>query len=159
MIHTIFGGQPPAEVDENLWQSGYPLNGDQLKPDGFDVLVLCSEELQVEPDEAAEQFPGVKVIAAPFEDTGDRDVFPEILRTAGAAARKVVAELSAGRRVLVTCTQGRNRSGLVSALALVLSKGMTGAEAMERVKQARRNALTNPLFAEYLAWKKPRSRR
>ncbi len=48
-------------------------------------------------------------------------------------------------RVLVTCMQGRNRSGLVSALMLI-RLGATADAAIRSIRRARVNALTNEQF-------------
>jgi hypothetical protein len=58
--------------------------------------------------------------------------------------------LAAGRRVLSTCWQGWNRSGLVSAMGLHLRLGISGAEAVSIVQKGRRQALCNQLFCEML---------
>lgn len=71
-------------------------------------------------------------------------------RTAQYAADWVVEMFEAGRRVLVTCAAGRNRSGLVSALALMKRRGLSGEEAVARVQAMRKDALTNESFAEYV---------
>ena len=65
-----------------------------------------------------------------------------------------VAELGArlvaqGHRVLSHCGMGLNRSALVAGLILV-SGGMTGQQAVERLRARRRGALFNELFARYL---------
>jgi protein-tyrosine phosphatase len=148
-IACIFHGQPPAEVAPGLWQSGYPLNPRALSDEGFDLLVLCSEELQGEDA----NFP-VDVLRAPMSDTEDAEDFPRNLRQAYRAALEVAEALGQGKKVLVTCTSGRNRSGLVSSLALMMHQGITGAEAMAKVRAVRHRALTNRLFARYLEWKR-----
>ena len=62
-------------------------------------------------------------------------------------AQRVARRVRRGRGVLVTCAQGRNRSGLVSCITLHLLTGMRGAEAVAHVKRMRgRLACTNPQF-------------
>jgi protein-tyrosine phosphatase len=65
-------------------------------------------------------------------------------------AEAVCEALNAGRRVLVRCYHGYNRSGLVIAHALV-RQGSSAEEAI-RLIRARRSpwALHNELFVEYL---------
>lgn len=54
-------------------------------------------------------------------------------------------------RVLVHCWGGKNRSGLITALTLMrLEKGLTGEQAIARVKAVRKGALANEHFCEYL---------
>ena len=72
------------------------------------------------------------------------------VRVYESVASRVVAYLTAGHTVLVHCWGGRNRSGLVVALALRRWEGISGAEAYARVRQAKSDALRNPVFAEFL---------
>ena len=126
------------------------------------MLVLCAREYQP-PHELPPQmdgipgfrqaspFPGVKTVYAPNDDYGAWPPEREDLAQALRAARQVAQALKLERKVLVTCWQGRNRSGLVSALALHLHLGCSGLEAIRIVKKARRGALTNPQFNEVLS--------
>lgn len=54
-----------------------------------------------------------------------------------------------GHRVLSHCGMGYNRSALVAALVL-MRLGMSGPEAVRRLRACRRGALFNDRFAEYL---------
>jgi hypothetical protein len=63
----------------------------------------------------------------------------------------VVTGVAAGRRVLVACAGGRNRSGLVLGLALRELLGCSGAEALRLVQLRREDALNNETFARHLA--------
>src|SRR6478609_5242104 len=66
------------------------------------------------------------------------------------AAEQVADAVRDGRRVLVRCSGGLNRSGLVVASALV-RLGHPPADAIALVRAARGPwALTNPRFASYL---------
>ena len=65
-------------------------------------------------------------------------------------AQRVADAVRDGRRVLVRCSGGLNRSGMVVASALV-GLGRTPDEAITQVRQARGPwALTNPGFVAYL---------
>lgn len=68
------------------------------------------------------------------------------------AARIVAKHYIDGKKILVSCMQGRNRSGLVSALAIVAITGMTGGEACAMVRERRKGAqaLTNDHFVRFL---------
>ena len=48
------------------------------------------------------------------------------------------------------CAQGRNRSGLVSALIAARVLGLTGTEAMAHVRERVPEAITNEAFAAWL---------
>jgi protein-tyrosine phosphatase len=70
------------------------------------------------------------------------------------ASNAVAGYLRRGKRVLVTCQAGINRSALVAGLAMVKAYGYTGEHALREVQANRRSAdhlaLCNPAFAEYL---------
>lgn len=102
---------------------------------GFDVLVLCAREYQPE----AKAFPGVEVAHAPFDDRA-RLSKQELLVPVG-AARKVARRIREGKRVLVTCQMGRNRSAFVAALALHFVTGRPGIQCANRVRTRRRDIL------------------
>ena len=84
----------------------------------FDVIVLAAMEFQ------DVDLPGYEVIRVPLDDSGPPPSLEEqaiIRQTASRIARRV----RAGKRVLVTCHQGRNRSGVIAGLALV-DLGLSG---------------------------------
>lgn len=128
----------------NLWQGSAPPTGPALARAGFSVLIRCADEYQ--PDKR--EFPGVAVVHAPFDDT-EKPTHAE-LRQANRGARATILSVSRGRKTLVTCMAGRNRSGLVSALALRSLLPCTGREAALLVRLARKNALSNPTFFRIL---------
>jgi protein-tyrosine phosphatase len=66
------------------------------------------------------------------------------------AARRVSRALRRGRRVLLLCVRGRNRSGLLAALAMSYLTGASGRECARRVSRARHMALTNQAFGVLL---------
>jgi protein-tyrosine phosphatase len=115
----------------------------------YQVIVLVSDEYQ--PPSTA--FPGVRVRRFPFNDVPNPS--PQDFDIAWQAAEAVARDLALGRRVLVTCRMGRNRSGLVAALALHILTGASGAEVLDIVSSRRRDALgvkaiSNPAFQQYL---------
>jgi len=129
-----------------LWQGSAPPLGSHVALAGFHTLVLCAAEFQPE----MHHFPGVEVIYAPNDDRSDTPPTKEQLLGALRAARVVTERVKASKRVLVTCMQGRNRSGLVSALSLYLL-GVKPSEAVNIIKNKRqRHALSNPRFVEAL---------
>ena len=149
-----------------LYQGSYPPPGFALAKEGFKTLVLCAEEYQppyVIPDFFAQvpdfylerPFPGVKVIYAPNDDSSTDLPSREVLAKALSAAHEVAFSIKMGKKALVTCWQGRNRSGLVSALTLHFLLGCSGMEAVRIVQRARRGALTNPAFVHVLSHLRP----
>lgn len=66
------------------------------------------------------------------------------------AVGRLAADLvGKGHRVLSHCGMGLNRSALVAALVL-MHHGMTGPEAVARLRERRPGALFNTVFADYL---------
>ena len=128
-----------------LYQGSMPISGFALKNKGIDTLVLCAKEYQ--PPSVI--FPAVKVIHAPNDDSGSPLTSDE-KRIALAAADVVAKDVANGKNVLVTCMQGRNRSGLVVAIAIVKLTGMSGKSTVKLIKKLRTNALTNPSFCDFL---------
>ncbi len=145
-----------------LWQGSRPPIGPTLKNARFNAVVLCAEEFQ--PPHVFPQgygfeallyrhripYEGVETIYAPNDDSFERQPSREQLRVAIRAAMKSADLIKAGGQVLVTCWQGKNRSGLVSALILHTLLGISGADAASIVRSKRRGALRNPHFLEAL---------
>lgn len=128
-------------IAPHLYQGAHPAPRTPLRQLGFDVLVLCAYERQ-EPDSA---YSGVKIVRAPMDDAN------YIPAEALPAARAVASAWRAGHRVLVTCNMGRNRSGLVVALALCILTGKPGRECLLHVRRHRQGALMNTTFSAFLA--------
>lgn len=128
------------EVAPDLWVGSKPLPGHYA----FDVIVLCASDYQP----PAEHFPGVDVIHAPFDDTyqpTDDDV-----TMAMRAAHTVLKHLKAGKRVLVTCWAGHNRSALVAALAMKRKWKADAATVVQQIRAAREHTLHNKSFVKIL---------
>lgn len=131
-----------TRIAERLWIGAAPEEGTLVRSYGFDVLVLCAVEYQ----------PRFRV---PFQmsvhlDDGGYPPAPQDLPAAHRTANELAYLLAANKTALVTCWQGRNRSGLVVTLALRRRYGATGTQAREFVQSKRRMALTNPWFAAHL---------
>lgn len=130
-----------SNVAKRLWVGAKP-PFDRHLPE-FDVLVLCAQEIQP------------KVIA--FRGTVLRCPIPDgplslsQVRLVLHAGRRVATELTAGKRVLVTCAQGVNRSALVAGLGLGLCTYLS-TEQILLVMRTRRaeNCLYNPAFREII---------
>lgn len=103
-----------SPITEKLWMGGHPPAGPGLAKWGFDALILAAREFQL----SAEHFPDVIVLHAPMHDDHKGIPHGEAV-IALHAAKQVVQWIKAGKKVLVTCWQGRNRSGIITALALL----------------------------------------
>jgi protein-tyrosine phosphatase len=139
-----------SRIAPKLWQGGAPRpeRGDasELRRLGFQVLVLCAKEHQPR----ADQFPGLVVVHAPFDDD-PRYLSTAAEKTARDAARIVAQFVARWQRVLTTCAMGINRSGFVNAWALHLLIGRSGAECIRIVRAGRgADTLWNPQFVKRL---------
>ena len=103
----------------------------------FDVIVLAAMEYQ-DPE-----LPGYTVIRIPLDDSGPPQSKVDRMRIRHTAS-EIADRVSLRERVLVTCMQGRNRSGVLAGLAL-RHLGLPGAEAVRRIRLAR-DGLRNPWF-------------
>lgn len=159
MIKSDHPNVDAARVAERLWIGSHPpvagieccpyhapSSDSDLAAAGFTFLVLCAEGYQP----AASHFPGVKVVHAPFDDDYE-GIDERQLATALYAAEESIKAHRKGHRVLITCIAGRNRSGLVTALALASLGGIRPAAAGKLVRKRRGSAaLTNPSFVALL---------
>ncbi len=150
------------EIHPGLWQGSWPPPGRWLADKGISTLVLCAYEYQPPfrfPDQVAmlvglrspSPWPDVNVCYAPLDDSFSQQPPRDALHAALKAARYAAAMLAQRRRVLVTCWQGRNRSGLVSALTLHLHLGISGKDAVRIVQTRRQRGLRNPIFVDMLS--------
>lgn len=103
----------------------------------FDAIVLCAVEYQPE-------LPGYAVLRVPLEDRLHPPPSAHTVAVIDEAACAIARTVRDGHRVLVTCVQGRNRSGVLSGLALV-RLGVPGPHAAALIRRLR-NGLTNPHF-------------
>jgi protein-tyrosine phosphatase len=134
-----------SRICHGLYQGAAPASSHAVTSAGFQVLVLAAVEVQ--PPEHA--LVGLDVLRCPLTDDPTRPLTEREWSAAVACAKAVRRRLVRGQSVLVTCAQGRNRSGLVSALTLIQS-GWQPQEAIRHIKQHRDFALTNPRFVEAL---------
>ena len=89
----------------------------------------------------------VKEVRYPFYDGDMKDIdFTEIYQVVGIAH----ADWKAGKKVLIRCQAGLNRSGLIMALVL-MKEGYTADEAITLIRQNRSEwALCNSTFEKWL---------
>lgn len=129
------------KIAPGLWMGSKPHPGSMLRSHGIDIVVLCAMEHQP----SAEWFPGVEV-ARIFLDDAELDGADAF--AAMHLASQLAKEIKCGRTVLVTCRQGRNRSGLVTALTFAQLTGCSGLDAVEAVRR-RRHAPSGPVLSNH----------
>lgn len=131
-------GLDVTEIAGNLFMGSAPTDGGELTRRGFNTVVLSAEEFQP-PDF---WFGGIEVVRAPMHDT--KPARDEVL-LAHQAGHLVADRIRTGRKVLVTCFAGRNRSGWITALALI-ELGIHPMAAIEHIRSRRAMALSNHAF-------------
>lgn len=142
---TVWEVMGANRIMRNLWQGSKPPTGRDLSDDGYKALVLAAEEFQP----PGHRFPGVRVRHAPLDDHLEPLTTTE-WETIISAANFVVHNVEHGRKTLVTCYAGINRSGIITAMAVCLLTGVTGKQAVAHVRDKRPNALSNKSFAYHI---------
>ncbi len=127
-----------------VFMGSAPLHPELVVRGSFSAVVLCAEEYQ--PDSKA--FHGVQVVRAGIDDgiLSNRE-----MDIATNAAREIQPILRSGRNVLITCMEGRNRSGLVAGLAIHILTGWSGETCAKLIRRNRHplnggKPLTNSYF-------------
>ena len=132
------------QVSKNLWVGGVPTNPHEVEKK-FDALVLCAKEFQ-------DVFPPHKhktteLILAPMYDGKPTNVEK---RRALKAAVDVRERLDRGKKVLVTCAAGVNRSALVASMAMMMGEGETAKSAVDKIRKKRKPVSgATPLFNQH----------
>jgi protein-tyrosine phosphatase len=138
-------GYQAHKIIDGLYQGGAPPTGDALQKAGVDVLVLCAASIQ-----DVDSYKNILVIPAPGDDDPRPSRLKLFIDTWRDAAHQVAGHVKAGRKVLVTCRAGQNRSGLVVGLALRELTGWDGAKIVDLIVRSRPHALNNQSFAKYI---------
>lgn len=130
-----------SNIAKRLWIGAAPPLDRDLPE--FDVLVLCAAEIQ--PSRVGFT---KKIIRC---GVPDGELTRAELQRILAAARDVAQALAAGKRVLVTCAMGLNRSALVTGLALEMCVELTSHQIIALIRQKRNpQALFNEHFVMIL---------
>ncbi len=134
------------EIWTNLWIGAVPTPLSVVRQNGFQVLVLCANDFQFTQKKWTRKLDGVEVLRVPLDDTNRMN--ENDMRAVASTAQAVAEAVRGGRRVLVTCAAGLNRSGLVTGVALHLLTGWHGMKVINHVRAKRMFALNNDFFAD-----------
>lgn len=143
-------GLDATKICSGLYQGSAPGSASLVLGHGFSTVVFAAYEVQP-PDHV---LMGLEAFRCPLTDDYERPVTEVEWTAVSGCAGAVARRLRAGRRVLVTCAQGRNRSGLISARSMTLL-GWSAKDAVRHIQSVRRFALTNPRFVEALLSRAP----
>jgi protein-tyrosine phosphatase len=112
----------------------------------FDAVVLCAYEVQPH----AGDYGRAIVLNVPLDDMTGKPPSEHEQAIAADAGIAVASLIRRGKRVLVTCQQGRNRSGWVTGIALI-ELGVPAQKAIDTIRHVRgEDALSNAHFVEAL---------
>jgi len=143
-----------SRITGSLYQGSAPVPH-RLARAGFTHVVLCAKELQMH-DGA---FGATKVLRCPLDDTTRLDElagvynFPSSVVTTAALVADAIARR---KKVLVTCAQGLNRSGIVVAATLLLLTDWPRQTIVDKMRARRsKHVLFNPLFESCVLGKVP----
>lgn len=119
----------------------------------FDIVVLTAEGIQ-DPSHRLEQ-QGYAVVRCGYEDNGN---LAQAQRTIERCAPSIAASIRRGKRVLILCAAGQNRSALMTAKVRHLVTGEPGAAIVPSMwandpRDAQHHAFTNGVFRRHvLTW-------
>lgn len=138
-------------LKDRIAQGGYPGAHPGLFQ-AFDVIVYMAEERQPKIP-----CPSGKIaLYGPIDDDIYRPVPRDVGRQLHLLAQQVAQHVSHGKSALITCMQGKNRSGLLTGLTLLkLYPGWTPQQAITLIRRNRKFpggdiALANTMFEQYL---------
>ncbi|QIS09158.1 protein-tyrosine phosphatase family protein [Nocardia arthritidis] len=145
---TRIGPAPMADEPWNEIVGGLSMGGHWVRG-GVPVVVRAEFDVVVSLFQREGHGPGTDV-EHHYLNIPDRPLLPEQLDEVFRLAELTAGAVDSGRRVLVRCEYGYNRSGLVVAGALG-RLGYPVADAIELVRRRRSEwALHNQAFVEYL---------
>lgn len=150
MSGVPFAPRPWDEIIPGLYQGGHDYRPTLADPvmdvivrDEFDLVVSLYRRRNADHGPAE----GVRHIGVSMLDSA---IAPYEIETVRNLADHIALEVAAGRKVLVRCQAGYNRSGLVVAYAL-LRMGYTADQAIELIRVKRSpHALCNEHFVRYI---------
>ena len=148
-MDLIYQHRDPQDLPGSIWQSGYREIPHDLASAHIHVVIYSASECP-----PLDHHSGAKLSYYPNDDA----MFPEkskffiaLLENARAAVPEVVRAVCEGKNVLVTCSQGINRSSLVTGLAIKqLAPKMDSQDIVDLIKAKRKGALSNGNFIQMI---------
>jgi hypothetical protein len=133
-------------LPESLWQSGSPLDWTAVAEFGIDTVI----DLNGDGDRRLEpvgwfRSESILYLFWPLADGRLPD-----LADLSLVVTFVLGRIELGHRVLVQCSQGLNRSGLLSSLVIQATRGGSGSDALEYLQERRERPMSNPTFLDYV---------
>jgi protein-tyrosine phosphatase len=136
---------PPTElVPGKVWHGGCPVDFAWVRDTGIDVVLDLADADAYPPAAEVERLTYLKCPLVDDVEVPDPSV---TLRLASLVAGMV----GDGHRALVHCTFGRNRSGLIATLIVRDLLNLSGAAALDFVRERRNGVVNNVAFEKWLA--------
>lgn len=137
----------------NLYVSGWP-DAKTLLYEQFDVVVTCCRK------DLPDHYKGIIPQHYHFPMSDSAQIPGKVPPEVTDAVHIVVLNIFLGKKVLVHCYAGHNRSWLVATMAHAHLRAKSYAEAYQHTMETYDRALQNPAFVEYLNdsthyWQRP----
>jgi hypothetical protein len=133
-------------IINGLAQGNFPGNAETAFED-FDVVMLTAEEHQPRwktPN-------GKYLFKLPLDDDPYQPVPLDVGRAVVQTAHAAGSYHAAGHPLLTTCHMGHNRSGICTALVLIMFYKMDPGQAIKLIRSKRNNdCIGNPMFEQFL---------
>jgi protein-tyrosine phosphatase len=135
LVPDSIGGRPGPQLSP--WELA------ELRSAGFDAIINLSEHPS---DLAAIHAAGMEGswVPLPTDVPPTSESEAKCIAALPRAFAFLAAQVSAGRRVLVHCYAGKDRTGMLLALYLARRDGLDAAAAIRKVREARPLAITAP---------------
>jgi protein-tyrosine phosphatase len=139
LIPDALGGRPGPQLE--------PWSVAELRAAGFDAVMNLSEHPS---DFEAFEAVGIEAswVPLPTDVPPTKKSEEQCVEALPRAFAFVSAQLSKGRRVLVHCHAGKDRTGMLLALLVAKKEGLSARAAIEKVREIRPLAITAPGWEE-----------
>jgi protein-tyrosine phosphatase len=144
-MDLIYQHRDPNDKPGSIWQSGYKQIPHDLAEVGINLVIYAASECP-----PLNHHLGAKLSYYPNDDMmcpPNTKFYDALLSNGQAAVPEVVKAVRDGKNVLVTCSQGVNRSSLVTGLAIrQLDPNTSAWDIINLIKDKRDGTLTNGTF-------------
>jgi len=143
-MDLIYQHNNPEEGAGSIWQSGYQEIPHDLNSVDIHLVIYAAAEcppLNHHLGADLQHHPNQDMMV-PFNS----EFYTALLENAKSAVPAVVSAVKEGKNVLVTCSQGINRSSLVTGLAIKELTDLKPWDIINLIKEKREGTLTNGTF-------------
>ena len=135
LVRDVVGGRAGPQLE--------PWSIMELRSAGFDAVINLSEHPS---DTAAFEAAGMEAgwVPLPTDVPPTRASEEKCIEALPGALAFVTSQLSRGRRILVHCHAGKDRTGMLLALLVAKQDGLSAEAAIRRVREVRPLAISAP---------------